>query len=436
LNYQFRFFSYFLFFATIVEIYTALRLWPRRKARGALWLFFMEIFVAVWTFAVAFESAALTIPLKYLWCKISYLGNATAGPLFFLFAYEYARQRKFSKPRNIIPFFLGSLFFIIIVATNDHHHLHWTGLAIAPETNFGVYRHGQIFWLFIAYNYLLLMLGVIHLIRAFFQFSLIYRSQNIVLLIAASFPIVSNVLYVFNLTPVPGLDLTPPAFAFTVIMLGWSLQRFKMFQLVPFARNQIIDTMTDGLVIVDADNQIIDANPPIRMILSQEYKTVFGKNLSEYLPDNVVLRRRLQLSDEAFFEIALDTEKGLRHFEVHISPLSKPRENSGKSIIFHDITQWKQIEKERENLVHKLQTTMAEVKTLNGLLPICASCKKIRNDQGYWQNVEEYVHQHSGAEFSHGICPECLAKLYPEQYERIKKKKNRNGDHERPESAD
>jgi len=64
-----------------------------------------------------------------------------------------------------------------------------------------------------------------------------------------------------------------------------------------------------------------------------------------------------------------------------------------------------------------LQEALDRVKTLSGLLPICAVCKKIRNDGGYWQQVEEYIHDHSDAQFSHGICPECARKLYPEYYE-------------------
>lgn len=68
-------------------------------------------------------------------------------------------------------------------------------------------------------------------------------------------------------------------------------------------------------------------------------------------------------------------------------------------------------------LNQELQTALAKVKSLNGLLPICASCKKIRDDQGYWQQVEVYIREHSEADFTHGLCPECLIKIYPEFYE-------------------
>lgn len=79
-----------------------------------------------------------------------------------------------------------------------------------------------------------------------------------------------------------------------------------------------------------------------------------------------------------------------------------------------DITERKWVELKRRRLILELEEVLAEVKTLSGLLPICASCKKIRDDQGYWQQVEAYIEAHSEAEFSHGFCPDCLERLYPD----------------------
>jgi len=78
-----------------------------------------------------------------------------------------------------------------------------------------------------------------------------------------------------------------------------------------------------------------------------------------------------------------------------------------------EISERKRVEEERERLVQDLQEALAEVKTLSGLLPICASCKKIRDDKGYWRQIEIYIRDHSEAEFSHSICPECVKKMYP-----------------------
>ena len=79
-----------------------------------------------------------------------------------------------------------------------------------------------------------------------------------------------------------------------------------------------------------------------------------------------------------------------------------------------DITERKQAELERERLLSELQEALAAVKTLKGLIPICASCKNIRDDEGYWKQIEFYLCEHSELEFTHGICPACLERLYPD----------------------
>jgi two-component system, cell cycle sensor histidine kinase and response regulator CckA len=86
----------------------------------------------------------------------------------------------------------------------------------------------------------------------------------------------------------------------------------------------------------------------------------------------------------------------------------------GASSIAYDITERKKIEAERTDLITHLNETLSKVKTLSGLLPICASCKKIRDDHGYWQKLEIFVRDRTEAEFSHSICPDCMVLLYPE----------------------
>lgn len=80
------------------------------------------------------------------------------------------------------------------------------------------------------------------------------------------------------------------------------------------------------------------------------------------------------------------------------------------------IAERKRAQQEREKLIQELQEAFAKIKVLSGFLPICASCKKIRDDQGYWNQLEAYIQSHTGAQFSHGICPDCAAALYPEHF--------------------
>jgi PAS domain S-box-containing protein len=83
-----------------------------------------------------------------------------------------------------------------------------------------------------------------------------------------------------------------------------------------------------------------------------------------------------------------------------------------------DITELKHAEEEKGKLIQELQESISKINKLSGLLPICASCKKIRNDEGYWEQIESYIRDHSEADFSHSICPECAQKLYPEHYKK------------------
>ena len=90
--------------------------------------------------------------------------------------------------------------------------------------------------------------------------------------------------------------------------------------------------------------------------------------------------------------------------------------------LLQEIEERKRTEAEKEQLIAQLQKAMQEVKVLSGFLPICASCKKIRDDSGYWNQLEEYISRHSNALFSHGICPDCVKKLYPDFHEELQRR--------------
>ncbi len=104
----------------------------------------------------------------------------------------------------------------------------------------------------------------------------------------------------------------------------------------------------------------------------------------------------------------------LARVKTHLSLTSLQKELENKNLILQDeIEERKQIEIEHEKLIDELQMALTEVKTLRGFLPICANCKNIRNDEGYWEQIEVYIKDRSDLDFSHSICPDCVAKLYP-----------------------
>jgi PAS domain S-box-containing protein len=183
----------------------------------------------------------------------------------------------------------------------------------------------------------------------------------------------------------------------------------------------IIAAIGDGISIEDTDFKIIYQNQVIKDLVGDHIGELCYK--AYHRIDQVCEGCQVALcfKDGKVRTVERDTvtDKGIIHVENTASPL---RDSTGKIIagveVIRNITSRKKAEEEREKLILELQDALAKIKTLSGMLPICASCKKIRDDKGYWSQIEAYISEHSEAEFSHGVCPECAKKLYPEYYKK------------------
>lgn len=182
------------------------------------------------------------------------------------------------------------------------------------------------------------------------------------------------------------------------------------------------------LLIIDPENgRIVDANPAACRYYGYALKTILTKNISDINtlhPEQVreeMTHADAELGNHFFFSHKLANGE-IKPVEVFSGPIKIKGKKLLYSII-HDISERKQAEEEREKLILELKAALLEINTLSGLLPICSSCKKIRDDQGYWQQIESYIRAHSQVEFTHSVCPECAERLYPEVMKRIRDRK-------------
>lgn len=154
------------------------------------------------------------------------------------------------------------------------------------------------------------------------------------------------------------------------------------------------------------------------MIIKVEAREMRLEDLIEKLKaSNELLREEIELRKQ--------TETELTNYRDHLEDLVRERTQQLQKLnekLQSEIIEHERAEREKEKLIAELTEALANIKQLKGLIPICASCKKIRDDEGYWNEVEAYIGQHSEAEFSHGICPDCAQKLYPEIYANLVKK--------------
>ncbi len=414
-SYQFTNYSFVLFFTTAIAATVAVALWDRRTAPGAIPLFFLELACAEWAFGIAFESAASTVELKHLWSAIAYLGTTAAPLCFFLFALGFSRHGRALSSRQIAALAVIPVLTVALAFTNPWHRLIWPRITIDPYTNLAVYGHGPYFWVFFIYSWVLLLLGVAILVQASFRLPRFYRGQVVTLLLASALPLLGNFLYVSGLTPIPGLDLTPFTFALTGLLLGWNMIRRQMFHLIPTARERVIECMTEAVLVIDSQGRLVDLNPSAQRLLGKAAEDVIGRPSIQAL--SRIPHLESLLAEDRANQQDLELTVAEKRLALHVQ-ISRLRDHRGKIngrlLVLHDITRRRELEEEQRHLIAQLREALAEVKTLQGMLPICSSCKKIRDDQGYWQHVEVYVREHTGVVFSHGICPDCARRLYGE----------------------
>lgn len=188
----------------------------------------------------------------------------------------------------------------------------------------------------------------------------------------------------------------------------------------------IIEAIPDEVVVKDSERRFILANTAAVLALKRtNAEEVIGKRDEDLIPPVFAVEAKEQ--EEKIFQTGemlinnygknkIDPVTGtiLRGILMTKVPL---RNNLGEItnivVVNRDITDLRRAEADKERIIEELRNALAEVRTLSGLLPICASCKKIRDDGGYWNKIESYIETHTSAQFSHGLCPDCMGDYFP-----------------------
>lgn len=187
---------------------------------------------------------------------------------------------------------------------------------------------------------------------------------------------------------------------------------------------KILESIQEGYFELDLNANYTFVNDANCRFLGYSREELIGMNARKHSPSEENFEKLVQAYTHLFqtgeaiesLEVEASKKDGTKVF--YETSVTLKRNSKGNPIGFQgvsrNITERKKMEIERENLIDKLKKAVSDVKQLSGMIPICASCKNIRNDKGYWEQIEVYIKDRSETEFSHGICPECIKKLYPE----------------------
>ncbi len=249
-----------LVFAIITGLFVTIYISKYKHSPGIDYLALLQVSATAWTFFYFLEYSSTDIHARILWSQLSYLGIAFIPTCFYLFSVNFQSRSQKAAKRMRMPLLVSSLLFIFIVLTNDYHHLHWRSITLDHENQTTIYTYGPTFWLIFVYTYSLLTLGNINIIRMLSRFSRQTNTAIWMLIPASLIPILGNILYVFKINPAPGFDWTPICFVATGTILVIINARFALFDLIPFARQKLIEVMDDGFMTVDINYRIADIN--------------------------------------------------------------------------------------------------------------------------------------------------------------------------------
>ncbi len=347
MQFQYTAYALPLIVAAIVSGWVALYSWRYRAVRGAVALAILSLAIAELSAAYALEMLGADLPTKLFWGKAGYLGIVTAPLAWAVFAYNYANPGKRLHPWLAV-FLVGLTTTTLLLAlTTESHKLIWTETFIEQGNGFSVLgvSHGLWFAVHTVYSYILLLAGAFFLLRSILFTQGAYRGQAAAMIVAVAAPWVGNIIYLSGLSPIPHLDLTPFALTITVTAVTWGIFGFQLLALSPIARDNIVDEMKDGIIVINTRNQIADINSSALRIIGASEKDVIGKAGAEVLGRWPELVKKYENVVEASDEISFGEGPDRLWYELRLSPLYDKRKRFlGRVITIRNITAPKQAE--------------------------------------------------------------------------------------------
>jgi PAS domain S-box-containing protein len=332
----------FLLIAGLSSAWLAYYAWRHTTAPWAAAYVAMMATAAGWTLTYIFLLLSPDLPSKLVWTNIVLTISNMVGVSWFAFTAVYTNRVQRFTQRQILLLSVLPTVCTLLSYTNEWHLLYritsrliQSGPFLLVELQDGVARFVVVF-----YNYGLILIGLGLLLQAAIRWKQPFRGQALLLLLAALVPLLANVVTEFDLLPLPGIDFTPFTFNVTGGLMGWGLFRYRMLTIVPVAREAIIESMSDGVIVLDEQNRVVDVNPAARAILGQPANAILGQPAAVVFEPWAQVAQRYQELTHVHEEIVLAQPAGEQHFDLRISPLADPQGRlSGRLIVLRDISE-------------------------------------------------------------------------------------------------
>ena len=327
--------------------------WRRRSVQGALPAAIVMAAIALWSASYALEMASATLEAKTLWGHLRFVGIVITPAAWLCFALLYANRPRWVNPRFVALLCVEPILTLAMRVTNPAHHWMYTRVELVRTGGFYAMSAvgGPWFWVHTIHSYALLLLGSLLLIEVLVHSFYLFRWQASVLLVALLAPWVGNALYLSGLSPFPELDLTPFAFVVSAACIAWSLFCLRTADVVPVARAAVIESMGDGVVLLDAQNREMYLNPVAQRWLGRLAQHAVGEPADGLWPDWSALLERLRAGDTAGQEVEWCPARAAPTLGVRLSAMLDWRGRLvSQIVVLRDISARKRAEEELRQL--------------------------------------------------------------------------------------
>jgi len=351
-----------------VATLTVLILARHRSAPGALALKGMLIGMFVWAAAYALVWAVIPLEQKIFWLKVMYVGVAAVPFSFLLFVLSITQREKWITFRNISLLSIEPLLTLLIIWLMPAFFFTSIQPAIWGGYAFMNIQRGVWFWVNLIYSYTLILLGFGLLAASYRHANTFFKTQYLMILLGAFVPFCFSAFTHLRTNESTNPDYTPMTFGIAGAIYAYAIFRHKLMDLVPFARSQLIEKMSDGLLVIDAQGRVVDINPAMKTFLDTDPASCLGKNISDILTIWNGRFEHLTSGTETRTELRLPHNPS-RYLDLQVTPLyDNDRTLSGHLITFRDVTDRKEVEKDLRHAMDRMQTQLIEIGLLQSQL--------------------------------------------------------------------
>ena len=344
-----------------IFIYT----WRHRHVRGAK---IYSWFVGGQTLTILgfiFELISPNLPTKIFWDKFQWITDTFLVIIpFLIFSIQFS-EHKLRYPRLTRAFWISlSILFTLILLTDDIHHLIYPDPRLSADQPFPDLTYS---FTYVVYGYSLLFVyganfwGIGLLIKRAFQPYNSYRFQFWTVALGFLIPVTLSIFAVANIKIAPQRDIAPFSIAIGNMVVAWGLFRHGLFDIIPIAREYIVENMVDPVIVLDVDNRVVDINPAAVKSLGKQVSGVLGKSTSDVFENWPVIARELETSDTEQKELVVQRDDDIFYFDLNISPIFNKRGRLlGKIAVARDVTRHKTLEAGYRTLSAELEQRVNE----------------------------------------------------------------------------